>query len=56
MLDFPFFTIEDVVMVSPTEIVVGNDNNLPYSAGRSPQKNDDNEFVLLTVPELLAAK
>lgn len=56
VLDFPFFTIEDVVMVSPTEIVVGNDNNLPYSAGRSPQKNDDNEFVLLTVPELLGAK
>ncbi len=56
VLDFPFFTIEDVVMVSPTEIVVGNDNNLPYSAGRSPQKNDDNEFVLLSVPELLGAK
>lgn len=56
VLDLPFFTIEDVVMVSPTEIVVGNDNNLPYSAGRSPQKNDDNEFVLLSVPELLGAK
>ncbi|MET3355501.1 UNVERIFIED_ORG: hypothetical protein ABID33_003423 [Xanthobacter viscosus] len=53
VLDMPFFTIENVVMVSPTEIVVGNDNNLPYSAGRSPQKNDDNEFVLLSVPELL---
>ncbi len=56
VLDMPFFTIEDVVMVSPTEIVVGNDNNLPYSAGRTPQKNDDNEFVLLSVPELLVAK
>ena len=56
VLDLPFFTIEDVVMVSPTQIVVGNDNNLPYSAGRSPQKNDDNEFVLLDVPELLGAK
>ncbi|WP_029002820.1 esterase-like activity of phytase family protein [Azorhizobium doebereinerae] len=56
VLDFPFFTIEDVVMVDPTHIVVGNDNNLPYSAGRSPQKSDDNEFVLLDVGEFLKAK
>lgn len=56
VLDLPFFTIENVVMVSPTRIVVGIDNNLPYSAGREPQKNDDNEFVLLDVPELLKAK
>ncbi|MEP9353946.1 esterase-like activity of phytase family protein [Xanthobacter sp. KR7-65] len=56
VLDMPFFTIENVVMVSPTQIVVGNDNNLPYSAGRIPQKNDDNEFVLLDVPELLKAQ
>lgn len=56
VLDMPFFTIEDVVMVSPTQIVVGNDNNLPYSAGRAPQKNDDNEFVLLDVAEFLKAK
>jgi len=55
VLDLPFFTIEDVVMVSPTQIVVGIDNNLPYSAGRSPQKNDDNEFVLLDVAEFLKA-
>ncbi|GGF73145.1 hypothetical protein GCM10007301_36190 [Azorhizobium oxalatiphilum] len=56
MLDFPFLTIEDVVMVDPTHIVVGNDNNLPWSAGRSPQKADDNEFVLLEVGEFLKAK
>ncbi|MFS8038849.1 esterase-like activity of phytase family protein [Xanthobacter sp. AM11] len=56
VLDMPFFTIEDVVMVSPTQIVVGNDNNLPYSAGRKPQQNDDNEFVLLDVSEFLNAK
>ncbi|MEP9378789.1 esterase-like activity of phytase family protein [Aquabacter sp. CN5-332] len=55
-LDFPFFTIEDVVVVDPTHIVVGNDNNLPYSAGRQPQKADDNEFVLLEVGEFLKAK
>ncbi|TCT02987.1 esterase-like activity of phytase family protein [Aquabacter spiritensis] len=55
-LNFPFFTIENVVMVDPAHIVVGNDNNLPFSAGRAPQKADDNEFVLLGVKDLLSAK
>jgi hypothetical protein len=36
--------------------VVGNDNNLPFSAGRHLDKADDNEMILLRVPELLAAK
>ncbi|MGU3493121.1 esterase-like activity of phytase family protein [Xanthobacteraceae bacterium A53D] len=54
--DFPFFTIENVVMVDDSHIVIGNDNNLPFSAGRDPQKADDNEFILLEVGELLKAK
>jgi hypothetical protein len=37
-------------------IVVANDNNLPYSAGRKPNVQDDNEFILLRVPELLGAR
>jgi hypothetical protein len=53
---FPFVTIEDVAMVDDTHIIVGNDNNLPFSAGREPQKQDDNELILLAVPELLSAK
>lgn len=53
---FPFVTIEDVDIVSATQIIVANDNNFPYSAGREPQKQDDNEFILLDVAELLAAK
>jgi len=55
-LAFPFVTIENVDVVNATQIVVANDNNFPYSAGREPQKQDDNEFVLLDVKELLAAK
>lgn len=55
-LSFPFITIENVDVVDATHIIVGNDNNFPYSAGRALDKNDDNEFVLLSVPELLAAK
>lgn len=55
-LTFPFVTIENVDVVDATHIVVGNDNNFPYSAGRALDRNDDNEFVLLSVPELLQAK
>ena len=53
---FPFFTIEDVDVVDAEHIVVGNDNNLPYSSSREPNKQDDNELILLKVPELLQAK
>jgi hypothetical protein len=52
----PFFTIEDVKLVDETHIMVATDNNLPYSSGRALDKAADNEFVLLSVPELLAAK
>jgi hypothetical protein len=55
-MTFPFFTIEDVMMVDDTHIIVGNDNNLPYSSGRSLDKAADNEMILLSVPEFLAAK
>jgi hypothetical protein len=54
--DMPFVTIENVDRVDDTHIVVGNDNNLPFSAGRLLDKADDNEFVLLAVPEFLNAK
>ena len=55
-LAFPFVTIEDVDIVSPTQIIVANDNNFPYSAGREPNKQDDNEFILLDVADFLKAK
>lgn len=54
--DMPFVTIEDVDVIDATHIVVGNDNNLPFSAGRALDKADDNEFVLLEVGDFLAAK
>ena len=39
-----------------TRIMVAVDNNLPYSSGRALDKAADNASVLLSVPELLAAK
>ena len=53
---FPFFTIENVAMVDAEHIIVGNDNNYPFSAGRHPNAPDNNEQVLLHVPELLRAR
>jgi hypothetical protein len=56
VLAFPFFTIENVDVVDASHIVVGNDNNLPFSSSREPNKADDNEFVLLRVDEFLKAR
>jgi hypothetical protein len=53
---FPFFTIENVAMVDDDHIIVGNDNNLPFSAGRHFFQADNNELILLRVPELLRAR
>ncbi|WP_431284102.1 esterase-like activity of phytase family protein [Humitalea sp. 24SJ18S-53] len=53
---FPFFTIEDVAMIDADHIIVANDNNLPFSAGRHLTRADDNEFIILRVPELLRAR
>nr|MBF0684741.1 esterase-like activity of phytase family protein [Pseudomonas sp.] len=55
-LEFPFFTIENVDVVDDTHIVVGNDNNLPFSSSREPNKADDNELVLLDVGDFLKAR
>ncbi|MBB4005009.1 MAG: esterase-like activity of phytase family protein [Aurantimonas endophytica] len=56
VMTFPFFTIENVMAVSNTEIMVAMDNNLPFSSGRTLDKAADNEFILLDVSEMLAAK
>ncbi|VTP59646.1 Uncharacterized protein conserved in bacteria [Serratia rubidaea] len=53
VLTFPFFTIENVDVVDKRHIIVGNDNNFPFSASRQPNQADDNEFILLETPQLL---
>jgi G3E family GTPase len=45
-----------ITMVDAAHIVVGNDNNLPFSSSRDPNKADDNELVLLEVGEFLKAR
>jgi len=56
VLTFPFFTIENVDIVDANHIVVGNDNNLPFSSSREPNKADDNELILLEVSAFLKAR
>jgi hypothetical protein len=52
----PFVTIESVRVVGDSHVLIANDNNLPFSAGRRLERADDTEFVLLYVPELLRAR
>lgn len=48
-LTFPFTTIESVDVVGDHRIVVGNDNNFPFSSGRTPGVPDDDEFLTIEV-------
>lgn len=50
---FPFVTIEDVDMVDAEHIIVGNDNNLPFSTGRQIGAANHNEWILLNVGDML---
>jgi hypothetical protein len=43
----PFVTIEDVMAIDANTILVANDNNFPFSSGRTPGLPDDDEIVLI---------
>lgn len=43
----PFVTIEDVLPVDAYTLLIGNDNNYPFSAGRTAGVPDNNEFALI---------
>jgi hypothetical protein len=47
VVGFPFSRSRTRMWRNATRIVVGNDNNLPFSSSREPNKADDNELVLL---------
>jgi hypothetical protein len=52
----PFLTIEGVARVDDERILVVNDNNLPFSAGRTKGHPDATEVALIRAPELLKAR
>ncbi len=49
VFDFPFVTIEDVLVIDAETILVANDNNYPFSIGRGPDI-DNNEIIQLKLP------
>lgn len=54
--ELPHLGPEGLAVVDADHVVVTNDNNFPYSMGRTLGKPDDNEITLLRVPELLKAR
>lgn len=48
----PFVTIESAALLPDGRILVANDNNFPFSAGRFLDRADDTEFVVLRVEGL----
>ncbi|MCL6435461.1 MAG: esterase-like activity of phytase family protein [Leptolyngbyaceae cyanobacterium HOT.MB2.61] len=50
--NFPFETIEDVLVIDANTILVANDNNYPFSVGRPPAI-DNNEIILLQLDKPL---
>jgi len=43
----PFVTIESVLPLDRTRLLVINDNNFPFSTGRNPTLPDDSEFIII---------
>jgi hypothetical protein len=44
---FPYVTIEDVLPLGNERLLVINDNNYPFSAGRNPGLPDYNDFIVV---------
>jgi hypothetical protein len=53
---FPFVTIESVIPLSATSIGVINDNNYPFSSGRTAGQPDNNEFIIIKLVRPLSEK
>jgi len=49
--NFPFVTIEDVLVVDQNTLLVINDNNYPGSSGRAFGVSDNNEFILVSLAQ-----
>jgi hypothetical protein len=50
---FPFVTIESVIPLGARRIGVLNDNNYPFSSGRTPGQPDDDEFIVIKLDQPL---
>jgi hypothetical protein len=50
---FPYVTIEDILVVDPTTLLIINDNNYPFGGGRSVNA-DNSEFLMIRLDQPLA--
>jgi len=50
---FPFVTIENIVILSDRTLGIGNDNNFPFSSGRTPGEPDNDEFIVIRLGKRL---
>lgn len=50
---FPFVTIEDVVILDDRTLGVLNDNNFPFSSGRTPGLPDNDELITIRLSDRL---
>lgn len=55
MFRFPFVTIEDVVILDDRTLGVLNDNNFPFSSGRTPGLPDNDELITIRLSDRLDA-
>ncbi|MEU7854227.1 esterase-like activity of phytase family protein [Nonomuraea sp. NPDC049141] len=53
---FPFQTIEDVVILDDRTLGILNDNNFPFSSGRTAGQPDNDEFITVRLPFRLHAR
>jgi glycerophosphoryl diester phosphodiesterase len=49
---FPFQTIESILPLDSRRLLIANDNNYPFSAGRHPGQPDNNEMIIVRVDSL----
>jgi hypothetical protein len=54
VFSFPFVTIENLLPLGQRKLLVINDNNYPFSTGRTAGVPDDNEFMLIGLDKPLA--
>lgn len=52
IFDLPYVTLESVLPVDATRLIVCNDNNYPAVGGRSSDRRDDTEFVLVQLENM----
>ncbi|WP_066949645.1 esterase-like activity of phytase family protein [Microtetraspora fusca] len=52
---FPFQTIEDIALLDDQTLAILNDNNFPFSSGRTAGKPDANEFITVRLARPLHA-